>query len=160
MGFCLVVYTVPCLRTIDSSGTLWGNYYSIPQRSITLIRWKLQDIINYEVLEWLSMLEALPAIRIVCVLPAWVIVMLGLHNPPRSWTGTCAPPLSGGTIAPCADSLLCYGSSDGLSPSFKIIPKSKVRICIYTLVFELSLLLPRLGFISTSQSACGFIYWA
>jgi hypothetical protein len=44
------------------------------------------------------------------------------------------------------------GLSDGLSISFKIIPKSKVCIYIYTLVFELSLLLTRLGFISVSQS--------
>jgi hypothetical protein len=48
-----------------------------------------------------------PAIRIV-VVPAGVTVLLGLHNPPRSWTGTVGPFLAGFTIAPCVDSLLYY----------------------------------------------------
>jgi hypothetical protein len=47
------------------------------------------------------------AIRIV-VVPVGVIVLLGLHNPPRSWTDTVDPSLPGFTIAPCVDSLLCY----------------------------------------------------
>jgi hypothetical protein len=63
-----------------------------------------------------------------------------------------SPPLSRGTTAPHVDSLICYGSLDDISLSFKVILKSKVRICIYTLVFELFLILPRLGFISASQS--------
>jgi hypothetical protein len=87
-----------------------------------------------------------------CVVPAGVTVLLGHHNPPRSWTGTWAPLLFRGTISPCVYSLLCYRLLDGLSLSLKIIPKSKVCIYIYTLVFELSLLLPRLGFISASHS--------
>jgi hypothetical protein len=48
-----------------------------------------------------------PAIRIV-VVPVGVTVLLGLHNPPRSWTGTVGPFLPGFTIAPCVDSLLYY----------------------------------------------------
>jgi hypothetical protein len=44
----------------------------------------------------------------IVVAPAGVTVMLGLHNPPRSWTGTVGPSLPGLTIAPCVDSLLCY----------------------------------------------------
>jgi hypothetical protein len=48
-----------------------------------------------------------PAIRIV-VVPTGVTVLLGLHNPPRSWTGTVGPSLLGFTIAACVDSLLCY----------------------------------------------------
>jgi hypothetical protein len=48
-----------------------------------------------------------PAIWIV-VVPTGVTVMLGHHNPPRSWTGTVGPSLPGFTIAPCVDSLLCY----------------------------------------------------
>jgi hypothetical protein len=47
------------------------------------------------------------AIRIV-VVPAGVTVLLGLRNPPHSWTGTVGPSLPGFTIAPCVDSLLCY----------------------------------------------------
>jgi hypothetical protein len=47
------------------------------------------------------------AIQIV-VVPAGVIVLLGLHNPPRSWIGMVGPSLPGFTIAPCVDSLLCY----------------------------------------------------
>jgi hypothetical protein len=53
-------------------------------------------------------MHAVPqAIRIV-VVPTGVTVMLGLRNPPRSWTGTVGPSLLGFTIAPCMDSLLCY----------------------------------------------------
>jgi hypothetical protein len=48
-----------------------------------------------------------PAIRIV-VVPVGVIVLLGLHNPPRSWTGTVGPSLPGFTITPCVNSLLYY----------------------------------------------------
>jgi hypothetical protein len=50
---------------------------------------------------------ALWAIRIV-VVPVGVIVLLGLHNPPRSWTGMVGPCLLGFTIGPWVDSLLCY----------------------------------------------------
>jgi hypothetical protein len=50
---------------------------------------------------------ALPAILIV-VVPVGVTIMLGLCNPPRSWTGTVGPSLPGFTIAPCVDSLPCY----------------------------------------------------
>jgi hypothetical protein len=55
----------------------------------------------------LSMHVAPPAIRIV-VVPAGVTVLLGLHNPPRSWTGIVGPSLPGFTIASYVDSLLCY----------------------------------------------------
>jgi hypothetical protein len=48
-----------------------------------------------------------PAIRIV-VVPAGVIILIGLHNPPCSWTDMVDPSLPGFTIAPCVDSLLCY----------------------------------------------------
>jgi hypothetical protein len=46
------------------------------------------------------------AIRII-VVPAGVTVLLGLHNPPRSWTSTMGPSLPGFTIAPCVDSMMC-----------------------------------------------------
>jgi hypothetical protein len=49
------------------------------------------------------------AIRIV-VVPAGVIVMLGLHNPPRSWTDTVGPSLPDLTIAPYVESLLGHRS--------------------------------------------------
>jgi hypothetical protein len=44
------------------------------------------------------------------VVPAGVTDLLGLHNPPCSWTGTVGTSLPGFTIAPCVDSLLCYRS--------------------------------------------------
>jgi hypothetical protein len=50
---------------------------------------------------------ASPTIWIV-VVPIEVNVLLGLHNPPRKWTGTVGPSLPGFTVAPCVDSLLCY----------------------------------------------------
>jgi hypothetical protein len=49
------------------------------------------------------------AIRIV-VVPTGVTVPLGLHNPPRNRTGMLGNSLPDFTIAPCVDSLLCYGS--------------------------------------------------
>jgi hypothetical protein len=48
-----------------TTGTWCNDYYSIPQRPITLIRWKVLCITVKEVLELLSILEVLPAIRIV-----------------------------------------------------------------------------------------------
>jgi hypothetical protein len=55
----------------------------------------------------LSMHVARPSIQFV-VVPAGVTVLLGLCNPPRSWTGTVGPSLPGFTIVTCVDSLLCY----------------------------------------------------
>jgi hypothetical protein len=72
-----------------------------------LIRQKILDSAVDEVSEALSMHVAPPAIHIV-VVPVGVIVLLGLHNPPRSWNGRVGPALPGFTIAPCVDSLLCY----------------------------------------------------
>jgi hypothetical protein len=48
-----------------------------------------------------------PTIRIV-VVPTGVTILLGLRNPPRSWTDMVGPSLPDFTIAPCVDSLLCY----------------------------------------------------
>jgi hypothetical protein len=48
-----------------------------------------------------------PTIQI-AVVPIGVRVMLGLRNPPRSWTGMGGPSLPVFTIAPSVDSLLCY----------------------------------------------------
>jgi hypothetical protein len=48
-----------------------------------------------------------PAIQIIIV-STGLTVLLGLYNPPRSWTGTVGPSLPSLTIAPCVDSLLCY----------------------------------------------------
>jgi hypothetical protein len=77
------------------------------------------------------------AIRTI-VVPAGVTILLGLHNPSRSWTGTVGPSLPDFIIAPCVDSLMCYRLIRHLSLSFKTEPKSKVRVCIYTIAFELS----------------------
>jgi hypothetical protein len=44
----------------------------------------------------------------IVVVPAGVTILLGLHNPPHSWTGTVAPSLPSFTIAPTVNSLLCY----------------------------------------------------
>jgi hypothetical protein len=55
----------------------------------------------------LSMHVAPPAIQIL-VVSAGATVLLGLHNPPCSWTSMVGPSLPGFTIAPCVNSLLCY----------------------------------------------------
>jgi hypothetical protein len=79
----------------------------IPQRLTTLIGRKILYSVVDEVSEARSMHVVPPAIRIV-VMPTRVIVLLGLHNPPRRWTSTVGPSLLVFTIAPYVDSLLCY----------------------------------------------------
>jgi hypothetical protein len=81
---------------------LGGLPSDVPQR-------KVLDIAIDEVLGALSMHAVPPAIRTV-VVPRGVIVMLGFHNPPCSWTGTVGTSLPTFTIAPCVDFLLCYRS--------------------------------------------------
>jgi hypothetical protein len=44
----------------------------------------------------------------IVMVPVGVTVMLGLRNPPHSWTSMVGPSIPGFTIAPCVDSLLCY----------------------------------------------------
>jgi hypothetical protein len=68
---------------------------------------KVLNIAIDEVSGALSMHAVPLAIQIV-VVPVGVIVLLGLHNPSRSWTGMVGPSLPGFTIASCVDSLLCY----------------------------------------------------
>jgi hypothetical protein len=74
-----------------------------------LIRRKTLDTAVDVVLKALSMHVAPLAIQTVAV-PIAVTVMLGLHNPPRSWTDMVGPYLPDFTIAPCVDSLLYYRS--------------------------------------------------
>jgi hypothetical protein len=93
--------------SIEYSGTQCGNYYLIPQRLSTLIRWKILNSAVDMVSEPMSMHVAPPAIQIV-VVPVGVTVLLGIYSPPRSWTGTVGLSLLSLTIAPCVDSLLCY----------------------------------------------------
>jgi hypothetical protein len=73
----------------------------------TLIGQKILDSAVDEVSEALSLHMAPLSIWIV-VAPVGVIVLLGLRNPPHSWTEMVGPSLPGFTIAPCVDSLLCY----------------------------------------------------
>jgi hypothetical protein len=86
--------------SIEYSGTRCGNYYLIHRRLTALIGRKILDNAVDEVSEALSMHVAPPAIQIV-VVPIGVIVLLGLCNPPCSWTGTVGPSLPSFTIAPC-----------------------------------------------------------
>jgi hypothetical protein len=62
-----------------------------PQRITTLIRRKILDSAVDVDSEALSMHVVPPAIWTV-VVPARVTVLLGLHYPPRSWTGMVGPP--------------------------------------------------------------------
>jgi hypothetical protein len=74
-----------------------------------LIRRKILDSAANVVSEVLSMHKQPPAIGTV-VVPTRVTGLLGLRNPPCSWTGTVSPSLADFTIAPCVDTLLCYKS--------------------------------------------------
>jgi hypothetical protein len=88
-----------------------------------------------------------PAVQII-VVPARVTVLLTLHNPLCSWTGTVGPSLPGFTIAPYVDSLLCYRLIR--RPKSILVPKSKVHVCIYTIAFELSYFCSRLNLVFLS----------
>jgi hypothetical protein len=94
--------------TLGTNASLAPNYL-IHRRLTALIRRKILYSAVVVVSEPLSMHVVPPAIRAV-VVPAGVTDMLGLPNPPRSWTGTVSPSLPDFTIAPCVDSLLCYRS--------------------------------------------------
>jgi hypothetical protein len=53
-------------------------------------------------------MHAVPPTIWIVVVTTGVTVLLGLLNPPCSWTGMMGPSLPGFTIAPCVDSLMCY----------------------------------------------------
>jgi hypothetical protein len=89
------------------SGTRRGDYYLIPRRLTALIMRKILESAVDMVSEALSMHVVPPTIWIV-VVPAVVIVLLGLCSPPYSWTGMVGPSLPGLTIHSCVDFLLCY----------------------------------------------------
>jgi hypothetical protein len=74
-----------------------------------LIRRKIVDSAFDVVSEALSMHVAPLAIGTV-VVPTGLTFLLGLRNPPCSWTVTVGPSLPDFTIAPCVDFLLCYRS--------------------------------------------------
>jgi hypothetical protein len=93
--------------SIEYSGTRCGNYYLIPRRLTALIGQKILDSVVDVVSEALSMHVVPRTIQIV-VVPAGATVLLGLPNPPHSWTGMVGPSLPGFTIDPYMDSLLCY----------------------------------------------------
>jgi hypothetical protein len=98
---------VPCLWDHLCSGTQCGDCTD-PSKAFSL--WwqgKALGVAIDEVSGALSMHTEPPTVRIV-VVPTGVTVLLGLHNPPSSWTGTVGPSLYGFTIAPCVDSMLCY----------------------------------------------------
>jgi hypothetical protein len=89
--------------------TLWRLYRPLGGLPCDVRQREVLGIAIDEVSEALSMHEAPLTIQTV-VVPAVVTVLLGLHNPPCSFTGTVGRSLPDFTIAPCVDSLLCYRS--------------------------------------------------
>jgi hypothetical protein len=75
----------------------------IPRRLTTLIKRKILDSAVDVVPEAFSMHVVPPAIWTI-VVPVGVTVLLGLRNPPCSWTDVVGPFLPDITIAPCVDS--------------------------------------------------------
>jgi hypothetical protein len=86
---------------------VWRLYRFLRGLPCDVRQWKVLDIAIEEVSGALSMHVAPPATWTI-VVPTGVTVLLGLHNPPCSWTGTVGPSLPDFTIAPSLDSLLCY----------------------------------------------------
>jgi hypothetical protein len=95
--------------SIEYGWTQCGDYYLIPRRLTALIRRKILDSALDVLSEALSMHVA-PWATWTVVVPTGVTVLLGLHNPPRSLTGTVGPSRPDFTIAPWVDSLLSYRS--------------------------------------------------
>jgi hypothetical protein len=89
--FVLLYIRSHFLGSIEYSGTQCDDYYLIPQKLTALIRRKILDSAVDMVLEALSMHVAPPAIRTI-VVSVGVTVLLGLHNPPHSWTGRVGRP--------------------------------------------------------------------
>jgi hypothetical protein len=88
---------------------VWRLYRPLGGLPYDIWQQKVLDIAIDEVSGALSMRVVAMAIRTV-VVPTGVIVLLGLHNLPCSWTDTVGPSLLDFTIAPCVNSLLCYRS--------------------------------------------------
>jgi hypothetical protein len=88
-------------------GLVWRLYKPLRGLPYDVRQWNVLDIAIDEVSGALSM-HAAPAAIWTVVVPAGVTVLLGLRNPPHSWTSTVGPSLPDFTIAPCVDSLLCY----------------------------------------------------
>jgi hypothetical protein len=85
---------------------VWWLYRPLKGLPCDVWQWEVLDIAIDEVSGALSM-HATPLTIRTIVVPAGVIVMLGLHSPPRSWASTVGPSLPDFTMAPCVDSLLC-----------------------------------------------------
>jgi hypothetical protein len=91
----------------DQSSIVGHGVATITRWLTTLITRKIPHSAVDEVSAALSVHLVPTATRIV-VVPAGVTVLLGLRNPPHSWTDTVGPSLPSFTIAPCMDSFLCY----------------------------------------------------
>jgi hypothetical protein len=70
---------------------VWRLYRPLEGLPCDVRQLKVLDIAIDEVSGALSMHTAPPSIRTV-VVPVGVIVLIGLRNPPCSWTGTWVPP--------------------------------------------------------------------
>jgi hypothetical protein len=88
---------------------MWRLYRSLGGLPCDVRQRKVLDIAIDEVSAALSMHTTPPAIWTI-VVPTGVIVLLGLRNPPHSWTGMVGPSLPDFTIAPFVDSVMCYRS--------------------------------------------------
>jgi hypothetical protein len=110
IGYCLVVYTVPCLGIIYAVGPGVATIQTLRRPFLCDVRQrKVLDIAIDEV-SGHCLCTWCPRPYGLFVVPTGVIVQLGLHNRPRSWISTVGPSLPGFTMAPCVDSLLCYRS--------------------------------------------------
>jgi hypothetical protein len=88
---------------------VWQLYRPLRGLPCDIRQLKVLDIPIDEVSGALPVHAAPLAIRTV-VVPAGVTILLGIRNPPHSWTGTVGLYLPDFTIVPCVDSLLCYRS--------------------------------------------------
>jgi hypothetical protein len=91
----------------DQSSIVGLGVATIPRKLTALIKRKILDSAVDEVSEALSM-HVVPLTIQIVVVPAGVTVLLGLHNPPHSWTSMVGLSLPSFTMTPFVDSMLCY----------------------------------------------------
>jgi hypothetical protein len=94
---------------IYTVSSVWRLYRPLGGLPCDVRQRKVLDIAIDEVSGALFMHMVPPGLWTI-VVPTGVTVLLGLHNPPCSWTSTVGPSLPDFTIAPFVDSLLCYRS--------------------------------------------------
>jgi hypothetical protein len=119
----VLLYIRPCVWGIIHAVGLSVEIVQTPWRPFPcdIRQWKILDIAIDELSGHCLCMRRPQPYRLF-VVPAGVTVVLGLCNPPHSWTGMMGPSLPGITIAHCVDSVLSCRSIRWPKPIFQDSP--------------------------------------